>query len=145
MCTAVCILLCGHSTCPALTPTKSPYSIKLHDGQQQGRAGTVKPIAQGHIFSVCPTTPSMPVKLNSPVGCKLCVLRRCLCRCASVTHQAICPIKGPQVREGAGTQEQLWLQGLGCQAAFVTFGCTVIHSLLGGPMQEGNSFLRIVH
>jgi len=82
----------------------------------------------------------MLVKWNFHIGCKLYSLRRYLCRCASVTHQAICPIKGSQVREGAGTQEQLWLQGLGCLSARLAYGCTVILSVQGSPLQEDYSF-----
>ena len=51
----------------------------------------------------------------------------CHCRCATVTHQAICAIKGSQVREGSGSQEQLWLQGLSFLSGFVMFGCFVTY------------------
>lgn len=90
-------------------------------------------------YTVCPNTQYTLVQLNSHISCKLCSLRRCLCRCASVTHQAICPIKGPQVREGAGSQEQLWLQGLGCPSALLAYVCTVTCSVQDSPLQEDHS------
>lgn len=37
-----CIVLFGRSMCPALAPMQGPCSIKLHDGQQQWKAGTDK-------------------------------------------------------------------------------------------------------